>query len=255
MVFAIIYIVGQMRELKKKLDAKVELDAINVRFVNEARERDQGRGFDIPPPPTRKVPPAPDADELAEAILRMRKTDKNFKKTNPPARFERPQPNMEWIESDDDIFGVNDANPSKHGKSSKNSKVTELDKPTPKNASASEKPLKTSKAYDSDGDVKMTPAHHKGPAKKIMPTKQIDFEGIHERLLRDGLDGIPVVVKVSERVMRHYHPNGEHITKDEANRLANGVCYYVDDDGTSHGRLRMRGAYCSVGTARAALSS
>ena len=92
MVFAIVYIVGQMRELKKKLDAKVELDAINIRYVNEARERDQGRGFEIPPAPTRTVPPAPDADELAEAILRMRKTDKNFNKTKPPARFERPQP-------------------------------------------------------------------------------------------------------------------------------------------------------------------
>ena len=167
---------------------------------------------------------------------RMRK-----KTTEPPVQVAEN-------EVDDDIFGVMDPMPG-FQKDMKNYKAMEK---TSQNLCA---PVASARTVtcDLDGDVDMAPVGKRRYGIENMPTKQVDFDGIREKLSRDGLDGVPAVVKVSERVMRHYHPNGEHITKDEANRLANGVAFYVADDGSTQGRLRMRGAYCSLGQARTAL--
>ena len=86
-----------------------------------------------------------------------------------------------------------------------------------------------------DVDEEAAPKKTRGVARLIMPQRECDFAGIKKKMLRDGLENIPVVVKVAERVMRHYTSDGEHVTKDEANRLAGGLAYYVNDDGSTDG--------------------
>ena len=66
------------------------------------------------------------------------------------------------------------------------------------------------------------------------------------------LANIPVIVKVGERVFRHYDATGKQISKDEANQKANGVAYYCDPETPESGRLRRRGAFCSYDAARSA---
>ena len=89
---------------------------------------------------------------------------------------------------------------------------------------------------------------------KTMPC-DFNFKKIEKMLGNQRLANIPVIVKVSERVFRHYDAAGKQISKDEANQKANGVAYYCDPETPEAGRLRRRGAYCSYENARSATGS
>ncbi|CAK0864347.1 unnamed protein product, partial [Prorocentrum cordatum] len=84
--------------------------------------------------------------------------------------------------------------------------------------------------------------------------RDLDFAGISAKLLKAGLEDIPAAIEVSERVARRCNPEGKQVIKGEANKMASGIGYYVDPESID-GLLSVRGAFCSVEKAKAALAA
>ena len=98
-------------------------------------------------------------------------------------------------------------------------------------------------------------AYIKGPAqpglrKRVAAAqeyKQIpeDFalSAIKELLLKEGLKNIPSLIKVTEKIFRHYSADGVEIARQEVMEMAAGARYYCEPGTPTGGKLRRRGAY------------
>ena len=100
-----------------------------------------------------------------------------------------------------------------------------------------------------------------GPRKRALAAEHkkipedFAFSAIKEKVLKENLKNIPVVIKVAEKIFRRYSTGGAQITKQAAIEAAAGVCYYCEPDNPTGGKLRQRGAYCNFQQARAATAS
>ena len=81
------------------------------------------------------------------------------------------------------------------------------------------------------------------------------LSAIKELVLKEGMQRIPVAMKVAEQIFRYYSPDGAQIARQAAMEMAAGVCYYSEPDKPTGGKLRRRGAYCNFQQAPAATVS